>query len=201
MTNNIFKSINESWIVVITGPMFCGKTTEMLRIINRYSYAGIKTIAFSSILDTRSNSDFIISRDGYKIKAIKVNHSNEIIDCILKNKIDESFKIIAIDEVQFFDEEIVNVVRKLAKLKFIVICCGLDLDYKGNPFGPMPNLLAVADDVIKLNAICMVCGAPASKTFLLNSKNIKGIKSETNEIIIGDSEKYEARCNKHFNYN
>lgn len=200
MTSNIFTSINESWVIVITGPMFCGKTTEMLRIINRYSYAGVKAKIFNNKADTRNHDNYIQSRDGYKSSAIKVNDANEILKYVDEYDLQKEYKIIAIDETQFFDKNIVEVVKKLRDKKFIILCCGLDLDYKGNPFGSMPELLAIADDVIKLSAICTICGAPATKTFLINTNISPGISSKINEIIIGDAEKYEARCNKHFKY-
>ena len=196
--NNVFKSINENWIQIITGPMFSGKTTEMISFIERYTYAGVKAIGFMHQLDTRSNDEFIHSRNGYKLKAIRVNNSLEILDSIIKNDLKNKVQIIAIDEVQFFDKEIVKVIKKLAKMKFIIICSGLDLDYNGNPFGSMPELLAIADSVLKLSAICSVCGGPATKTYLVNNKKNKNNKE--NPILIGDTNMFEARCNKHFVY-
>ena len=196
--SNVFKSINENWIQVITGPMFSGKTTELLSFIERYSYAGIKTLGIMNELDTRSNDDFIHSRNGHKLQAIKVKKAEDILDYVIKNELKNKIQIIAIDEVQFFDNEIIKVVKKLAKMKFIVICSGLDSDYNGNAFGPMPELLAIADNVIKLTAICSVCGGAATKTYLTNHKKTKGVK--TNPIIIGDTNMFEARCNKHFVY-
>ena len=196
--SNVFKSINENWIQVITGPMFSGKTTELLSFIERYSYAGIKTLGIMNELDTRSNDDFIHSRNGHKLQAIKVKKAEDILDYVIKNELKNKVQIIAIDEVQFFDNEIIKVVKKLAKMKFIVICSGLDSDYNGNAFGPMPELLAIADNVIKLTAICSVCGGAATKTYLTNHKKTKCVK--TNPIIIGDTNMFEARCNKHFVY-
>ena len=115
--------MNENWIQVITGPMFSGKTTELLSFIERYSYAGINALGIMNELDTRSNDDFIHSRNGHKLKAIKVKKSIDILDYIIKNELKNKIQIIAIDEVQFFDCEIVDVIKKLAKMKFIVICC------------------------------------------------------------------------------
>lgn len=196
--SNVFKSMNENWIQVITGPMFSGKTTELLSFIERYSYAGINALGIMNELDTRSNDDFIHSRNGHKLKAIKVKKSIDILDYVIKNELKNKIQIIAIDEVQFFDSEIVDVIKKLAKMKFIVICSGLDLDYNGNTFGQMPKLLAIADSVIKLTAICSVCGGAATKTYLTNHKKTK--KTNNNPIVIGDTNMFEARCNKHFVY-
>ena len=196
--SNVFKSINENWIQVITGPMFSGKTTELLSFIERYSYAGINALGVMNEIDTRSNDDFIHSRNGHKLKAIKVKKSVDILEYVIKNELKNKIQIIAIDEVQFFDSEIVDVIKKLAKMKFIVICSGLDLDYNGNTFGQMPQLLAVADNVIKLTAICSVCGGAATKTYLTNHKKTKN--TNDNPIVMGDINMFEARCNKHFVY-
>ncbi|MBQ5543378.1 MAG: thymidine kinase [Mycoplasmataceae bacterium] len=196
--SNVFKSMNENWIQVITGPMFSGKTTELLSFIERYSYAGINALGVMNEIDTRSNDDFIHSRNGHKLKAIKVKKSIDILDYVIKNELKNKIQIIAIDEVQFFDSEIVDVIKKLAKMKFIVICSGLDLDYNGNTFGQMPKLLAIADNVIKLTAICSVCGGAATKTYLKNHKKTKN--TNTNPIVIADANMFEARCNKHFVY-
>ncbi len=193
---NAFKSINENWIQIITGPMFSGKTTEMLQTIKRYSYAGVKAVGFRNSVDTRNIEEFIESRNGYKLKAIKVKNASEILDYVIKHHLKDDTYIVAIDEVQFYDFSIVDVIKQLAKMKFIVICTGLDLDYNGNPFGPMPQLLAIADDVLKLTAVCTVCGGPATKTFFLDNKDTK----VNNPIIIGDLNEFEARCNKHFVY-
>lgn len=191
---NAFKNINLNWIKVITGPMFCGKTTELLKSIKRYKYAGINSICFISSLDTR-NINTLKSRDGYEFDAIKISSSKDILTYLENNK-DIHYDIIAIDEIQFCDSNIVSVVKTLAKMNHIVICSGLDLDYNANPFGSMPELLSIADEVIKLKAICMVCGGPATKTYLKNNK----YRNSNNNILIGDINEYEARCNIHFNY-
>lgn len=173
---------------LITGPMSCGKTEELLRRIRRAIIAKKKVKVISPDIDTRAHGDYIESRNGLWLDAIKVKHSAQMLSHV-KNE-DE---IIAIDELQFFDEHIVKVILKLVESGKKVIGTGLDLDFKAEPFGYMPELLCIASKVDKLTAVCMKCGCDyATRTQRL----IDGKPADKNSplIMIGGDETYEARC-------
>lgn len=175
---------------IITGPMSCGKTEELLRRVKRCIIAQKKVKVVSPQIDTRSKGDYIESRNGLWLDAITVKDANDIL-----HRINDSDEIVAIDEIQFFDENIVNVVKTLISRGVRVIASGLDLDFKGEPFGYMPELLCLADKVDKLSAVCMKCGADnATRTQRL----VNGIPVDKNSplIMIGGDETYEARCLK-----
>ena len=167
-------------IEVICGPMFSGKTEELIRRLVRAQIAKKMVHIFKHSTDNRYSEDYIVSHNKNRIKCHSLNNTNQILD--LSNEID----IIGIDEAQFFDESIIEVCNKLANQGKRIIVAGLDRDYKAIPFGPMANLLTHADYITKLNAICMVCGNQASFSQRLT-------KDET-QILVGESEKYEARC-------
>ena len=173
---------------IITGPMSCGKTEELLRRVKRCIIAQKKVKVISPQIDTRSKGDYIESRNGLWLDAITVKDANDIL-----NHINDSDEIVAIDEIQFFDENIINVVKHLINSKKRVIASGLDLDFKGEPFGYMPELLCFADKVDKLAAVCMKCGSDhATRTQRL----IHGVPADKSSplIMIGGDETYEARC-------
>ena len=173
---------------IITGPMSCGKTEELLRRIKRCIIAQKKVKVISPAVDTRTKGDYIESRNGLWLDAITVKNAKDILDFITVED-----EIIAIDEIQFFDEEIVPVVRKLVESGKRVVASGLDLDFKGEPFGSMPELLCLADKVDKLTAVCMKCGSDrATRTQRL----IDGFPADKSSplIMIGGDETYEARC-------
>ncbi len=175
---------------IITGPMSCGKTEELLRRIRRHTIAKRKVKVISPEIDTRAKGDYIESRNGLWLDAYKVKASIEIL-----NIIDKDDEIIAIDELQFFDKDIVDVAKKLISMNKKIIATGLDLDFKAEPFGEMATLLAYADKVDKLTAICMKCGCDfATRTQRL----IDGKPADKNSplIMIGADETYEARCTK-----
>jgi len=175
---------------LITGPMSCGKTEELLRRIKRCIIAQKKVKVISPAVDTRAKGDYIESRNGLWLDAITTKNAKEILSYITKED-----EVVAIDEIQFFDEEIVSVVRKLAEQGKRVIASGLDLDFKGEPFGSMPELLCIADKVDKLTAVCMKCGSDrATRTQRL----INGFPADKSSplIMIGGDETYEARCLK-----
>ena len=175
---------------LITGPMSCGKTEELLRRIRRCVIAKQKIKVFSPQIDTRSNGDYIESRNGLWTDAIKVEHSIQIMQNV---KPDD--EVIAIDELQFFDSNIVKVVSTLMKEGKKVIGTGLELDFKSEPFGSMPQLMCIATRVDKLEAVCMKCGSEhASRTQRL----INGEPADKSSplIMIGGDETYEARCVK-----
>ena len=146
------------WVHVIAGCMFCGKTDEMLRLLRRFSIAGREVVLVKPRLDTRTDEVTVVSRSGAEHRAVTVDHSAEIEAAV------GPADIVAIEEGQFFDEALPEVVEALAASGKQVIVTGLDRDFRGIPFGTMPRLLALADQVTKLTAICMVCGEPATRT-------------------------------------
>ena len=175
---------------IITGPMSCGKTEELLRRVKRSIIAQKKVKVISPEMDTRAKGDYIESRNGLWLDAVTVKTARDIL-----NKITPEDEVIAIDEIQFFDSDIVSVVKKLIEHKKRVIASGLDLDFKGEPFGSMPELLCLADRVDKLTAVCMKCGSDhATRTQRL----INGFPADKSSplIMIGGDETYEARCLK-----
>ncbi len=177
-------------IEVITGCMFSGKSEELIRRLKRAKIARQKVQVFKPSIDTRYSEIDVVSHNGEKITGMPVKDSSEII----KN-VDNDTDVVGIDEAQFFDDGIVKVANRLADMGIRVIIAGLDMDFRGEPFGPMPKLLAIAEDVQKLHAICTVCGEDATRTQRL----INGIPARYDDpvIMLGASEKYEARCRRH----
>lgn len=169
------------WIEVVCGSMFSGKTEELIRRLKRSQIARQKIQCFKPEVDDRYSKDHVTSHDASKIVSIPIKKAWDIIE-----RVDDNTRVVGVDEAQFFDEGIVEVCQKLANRGIRVIAAGLDMDYRGQPFEPMPKLLAVAEYVTKLNAICTVCGGPASRTQRLNSGN--------DQIAVGGKEMYEARC-------
>jgi len=179
------------WVHVICGCMFCGKTDEMLRLLRRFSIAGRRVLLVKPRLDTRTAEVRVVSRSGAQHPAVTVDDSSEI------EAVARQADIVAIEEGQFFDVSLPDVVERLAESGKQVIVTGLDRDFRGIPFGPMPRLMALADEVTKLTAICMVCGEPATRTQRL----IDGQPAPADSplILIGGmgDEAYEARCRLH----
>jgi thymidine kinase len=179
------------WVHVIAGCMFCGKTDEMLRLLRRFSIAGRQVVLVKPRLDTRTDEITVVSRSGAEHRAVTVDRSAEIEAAV------GTADIVAIEEGQFFDDGLPDVVEALAASGKQVIVTGLDRDFRGVPFGTMPRLLALADQVTKLTAICMVCGEPATRTQRL----IDGQPAPADSplIVIGGlgDETYEARCRLH----
>lgn len=173
---------------LITGPMSCGKTEELLRRLTRARIANKKVKIFSPAIDTRAPDNCIESRNGSFESAIKINSASEIL-----NYIEEDDDVIAIDELQFFDDDLIEVVLKLINSEKKVIGTGLDLDFKEEPFGPMGELFCYADKVDKLTAICMKCGSEFGNR---TQRLINGKPADRNSplIMVGGDEKYEARC-------
>lgn len=175
-------------LTVITGSMFSGKTEELIRLVRRSMYARRKVQVFKHALDTRSETVGIKAHSGGGLqKATEVSTSDELLD-----RVTPTTDVVAIEEVQFFDERIVEVCRRLADGGFDVVAAGLDMDFRGHPFGPMPDLLAEADDVIKLHAICARCGRDASRSQRLIDGKPAPASAPT--ILVGAQESYEARC-------
>jgi len=177
-------------IEVITGSMFCGKTDELIRRLRRATIARQKVQVFKPAIDNRYNSEKVTSHAGSEFDAIPVRYSSDIL-----GKIETGVTVVAIDEAQFFEEEIIEITKQLVKRGLRVIVAGLDTDFRGDPFGPMPALMAEAEAVDKLRAICMVCGEPACRTQRL----VNGHPAHFNDpvVIVGAAEMYEARCRKH----
>ena len=179
--------LKDGWIEVICGSMYAGKTEELLRRIRRIEFAKKDIIVFKPRIDNRYSKDEIVSHNNSRVKSIIVKDSKEIYSYIK----DKPYAV-AIDEVQFFDEGIVSVCEFLASNGTRVIVAGLDRDFRGEPFGVMPLLLARSEYVTKLHAICQICGAPATRTQRL----INGKAAHYNDPVIqvGAKEQYEARC-------
>lgn len=175
-------------IEVVCGPMFSGKTEELIRRVKRAQIARQKVQIFKPALDNRYHESEVVSHSLISIEATAINSAVEIL-----HRVFDSTRVVAIDEVQFFDESISIVVEKLARRGIRVILAGLDQDYMGRPFGPMAALLSIADTVDKIHAICTVCGAGASKTFRKNPK-------ESEQVLVGESDLYEARCRAHADF-
>ena len=174
-------------LIVITGSMFSGKTEELIRRVRRALYAHRTVQVFKPALDTRADHAAIRSHNGILHAAQSVVDSRD-----LWERLDPETEVIAIEEAQFFDSGIVEVCQRLADGGRQVIAAGLDMDFRGCPFGPMPVLLAVADEVVKLRAICARCGADASR-----SQRIVGDRPAPDSaptILVGAEEHYEARC-------
>jgi len=168
------------WIEVICGSMFSGKTEELIRRIRRAQIAKMDTIIFKPKIDDRYSPEHIVSHNQMKLNSKIVETSDEILTQSQKAE------VVAIDEAQFFDDDIVEICKILAKQKKRVIVAGLDTDYRGEPFGPMPNLICEADYVDKLRAICVKCGNPATYT--------QRTSKDSERVVIGETDIYEARC-------
>ncbi len=177
------------WIELICGSMFSGKTEELIRRVNRAIIAKQKVQVFKPALDTRYTHQKVTSHGGAQFTATPAAEAADIL-----NSLDPDTEVVVIDEAQFFDWSITEVCSELANRGLRVIVAGLDMDFRGEPFGPMPVLMAQAEQVDKLQAICQCCGAPASRTQRL----INGQPAAYDDpvILVGAKEVYEARCRK-----
>jgi thymidine kinase len=180
-------SYSGGWIEVVCGSMFSGKTEEMIRRIRRARIAKQHVQVFKPALDDRYHAEQVSSHNGLHWEAVPVGNAAEILE-----RLNPATNVVAVDEAQFFDWELSRVCKDLARQDLRVILAGLDMDFRGEPFGPMPLLMAEAEEVTKLQAICVVCGAPASRTQRL----IDGLPAAYDDpiILVGGSESYEARC-------
>jgi len=177
-------------IEVITGSMFSGKTDELIRRLRRATIARQKVQVFKPAIDNRYAVQKVTSHAGSEFDAIPIQKSTDVFSILQSDT-----TVVAIDEAQFFDNEIITVAQQLADKGMRVIVAGLDTDFRGEPFGPMPVLMAQAELVDKLQAICMVCGEPATRTQRL--VNGQPAHYEDPVVIVGASELYEARCRTH----
>jgi thymidine kinase len=177
-------------VEVICGSMFCGKTEELIRRVRRAVIAQQKAQVFKPSIDNRYSVEHVNSHSGLNIKAEPLNQVKEIFEQLANDT-----TVVAVDEAQFFGDELIQVVDTLAERGIRVILAGLDLDFRGEPFGPMPQLMCRAEDVTKLHAICMVCGEDACRTQRL--VNGKPASYDDPIIMVGAQESYEARCREH----
>lgn len=174
------------FIEVVCGSMFSGKTEELLRRLKRAQIGRQKVQVFKPVIDTRYSNDHVQSHDSGRILSTPVTTAGEIL-----KRVDNNTRVVGIDEAQFFDEEIVEVAQTLAYRGVRVIVAGLDMDFRGQPFGPMPLLLAVAENVTKLSAICVICGNPATRS----QRTLTPAGAPRKEtVVVGAKELYEARC-------
>ncbi|MGM0410484.1 MAG: thymidine kinase [Bacillota bacterium] len=183
----MYKISNSGWIEVITGPMYCGKSEELIRRIRRVKIAKKSIKVFKPLIDNRYAKDNVVSHNGKSVEAVPVDHPEEIFE-----KIDEDIDVVAIDEIQFFHPDVVEICERLANDGVRVILAGLDRDFRGEPFDPVPELMARAEYVDKLHAICVKCGEPATRTQRLIDGEPASYDDEV--ILVGAEEVYEARC-------
>jgi thymidine kinase len=178
-----------SWLEVIVGSMFSGKSEELIRRVKRAVIAKQNVLVFKPAMDLRYGMEKVAAHNGMRIDCVPVMEPEDILD-----QVDEGVDVVAIDEVQFFSPAIISVCQRLIKAGKRVIVAGLDQDFRGEPFGPVPVLMALAEQVTKLNAICVSCGRAASRTQRL----INGEPARYDEpiILIGATEDYEARCSR-----
>lgn len=183
----MYRPIHHGYIEVVIGPMYSGKSEELIRRLKRAKIAKQNVVAFKPSIDNRYSDEDVVSHSGASIDAIPIKSAKEIY-----NYIDGDTQVVGIDEVQFFEDEVVDISIDLADKGIRVITAGLDMDFKGEPFGPTPRLLAVAEFVDKLQAVCVICGNPAHRTQRL----INGSPAKYNDpiILVGATESYEARC-------
>ena len=169
------------WIEVICGSMFSGKTEELIRRLKRAKIANLNVEIFKPMVDNRYHESDIVSHDQNIIRSTPISHSENIL--LLA---DENIDVIGIDEAQFFDKEIVHVCEKLALKGSRIVIAGLDMDFKGKPFGPIPDLLAIADFITKVHAICNQCGDIANYSYRKVSVD--------DQLLLGEKDTYEPRC-------
>ena len=171
------------WIEVVTGPMFSGKSEELIRLLRRATIARRRVQVFKPALDRRYTETDVVSHSQWRLPCQVVERSDDI-----RARLDPRTEVVGIDEGQFFDDDLPRVCTLLANLGKRVIVAGLDMDYAGVPFGPMPELLAIAEQVHKLQAICACCGASASYTQRLTDARER--------VVVGAADVYEARCRR-----
>jgi thymidine kinase len=177
------------WIEVICGSMFSGKTEELIRRMKRAQIAKVKSQIFKPQIDSRYSPDHVTSHSSLKLDAMRVSNPEEIL-----MNLHDNTRIVGIDEAQFFAPSIVDICHRLANRGLRVIVAGLDMDYRGVPFGPMPLLMATAEYVTKMCAICTVCGNPASRS--QRKRMESGTTDSSGQVLVGAEEHYEARCRR-----
>jgi len=176
--------VGTGWLEVVTGCMFSGKTEELIRRLNRATYARQKVVVFKPTVDDRYAVDAVVSHSERRFECVPVKTASQIL-----NQVGDA-QVVGIDEAQFFGAELVSVCEQLANEGVRVVVAGLDQDYLGRPFAPMPHLLAVAEYITKTHAVCVVCGAPANRSQRLVDRG--------DQVLLGATETYEARCRLHW---
>lgn len=175
-----FKGQRSGWIEVICGSMFSGKTEELIRRLRRAKIANQRVEIFKPKIDTRYDKEAVVSHDSNSIFSTPISHSSELLN------VPEGVNVVGIDEAQFFDMDLPNNCQRLALKGIRVIVAGLDMDFRGQPFGPLPNMLAVAEYITKVHAICQHCGNLATHSYRFAANG------ET--VVLGEKETYEPRC-------
>ena len=183
----MYQSYRDGWIETISGCMFAGKTEELIRRIKVLEFAKKEIMVFKPSIDNRYSDNKVVSHAGSSVESFVVETAKEILEYVK-----DTTQVVAIDEAQFFDNDICLVCNELADRGIRVMAAGLDTDFRGEPFGPMPQLITEAEFVTKLAAVCNKCGAPATRT----QRIINGQPASYNDptILVGASESYEARC-------
>jgi len=176
--------VGTGWIEVITGCMFSGKTEELIRRLNRARYATPHVVVFKPAVDDRFAVAHVVSHSSVRYPSVPIDTPARI------PRLVGPATVVGIDEAQFFDESLVDIAEHLAAEGRRVIVAGLDQDYRGRPFGPMPGLMTVAEYVSKMLAVCLVCGAPANRS--------QRLVDHSRQVLIGAAESYEARCRRHW---
>ena len=182
---HLMRSSRGGCIEVVCGSMFSGKTEELLRRIKRARFARLQSVVFKPRVDDRYDEVKVVTHEGISTEAVPIASSSAMLSLVGPN-----VAVVGVDEVQFFDDAVVEVCEELANRGVRVICAGLDQDYRGMPFGPMPRLLAIAEYVTKLHAVCVRCGAEASRS--------QRLVAMEGQLFVGGAAAYEARCRKCF---
>ncbi|MCO4744130.1 MAG: thymidine kinase [Proteobacteria bacterium] len=175
------------WIEVIAGCMFSGKTEELIRRVRRAQYGRQSVVVFKPRIDDRYSDDSVGSHSGGRLRSVQIDHTREILEKA------GTAQVVGIDEAQFLGDELVEICETLANAGKRVIVAGLDLDYLGKPFGPMPALLCHAEYIQKALAVCVICGNPADRS--------QRLVSNDDTVLVGESDSYEARCRLHWDPN
>lgn len=183
----MYQLYRNGWLEVISGCMFAGKTEELIRRIKTFEFAHQEIMVFKPEIDNRYSNTKVVSHAGSSVESIVIKNASDILEYVK-----DSTQVVAIDEVQFLDDDVITVADILANKGKRVVVAGLDTDFRGKPFGPMPVLITEAEFVTKLTAVCTKCGAPATRT----QRIINGQPASYNDstILVGASESYEARC-------
>lgn len=183
----MYHQYKPGYIEVITGCMFAGKTEELIRRVNVLQYANENIVVFKPVIDNRYSENEVVSHAGNRVESYNVDKATDIL-----KHIDKDTDVVAIDEVQFFDDDIIKVCDHLALKGIRVMVAGLDMDFRGEPFGVIPKLMTTAEFVTKLTAVCTVCGGPATRT----QRIVDGKPASYDDpvILVAASESYEARC-------
>ncbi|MDD4036364.1 MAG: thymidine kinase [Bacilli bacterium] len=183
---------NRGKIELICGPMFSGKSTELIRLVDRLTIAGEHCVIFKPRIDDRYVPSKVCTHSKIERECVVIEKSSEILEYLSKNR---EISVVAVDEAQFFDDQITNILEQLSNAGYDILIAGLDKDFRGEPFGPMRELVCLAEYVYKLTAVCNVCGEEATYT----QRIIGGVPADYNSeiIVVGERDTYQARCRNH----